>query len=200
MGIIVGLTGGSGAGKSVVSAALAAKGAGWVDADAVYHGLCTPGSELLATLEREFGGVLTAEGALDRPALAKKVFSDKAQLQKLNGITTPRIRAAMAQRAEELFAAGHLVVLYDAPTLFQTGIDADCACVIGVIADRGTRMARIMARDGLSEQAAAARINNQPDSDFYRERCEFIIENNGTAEEAAASAEALWETLISYKE
>ena len=200
MGIVVGLTGGSGAGKSVVSAALAAKGAGWVDADAVYHGLCTPGSELLRTLEETFGGVLTAEGALDRPALAKKVFSDKTQLQKLNGITTPRIRAAMAQRAAELFAAGCPVVLYDAPTLFQTGIDADCACVIGVIADRETRMARIMARDGLSEEAAAARIGNQPDSDFYRARCKFIIENNGTAEEAAASAEALWDSLISYKE
>ena len=200
MGIVVGLTGGSGAGKSVVSAALAVKGAGWVDADAVYHGLCTPGSELLRTLEETFGGVLTAEGALDRSALAKKVFSDKSQLQKLNGITTPRIRAAMAQRAAELFAAGCPVVLYDAPTLFQTGIDADCACVIGVIADRETRMARIMARDGLSEEAAAARIGNQPDSDFYRARCKFIIENNGTAEEAAASAEALWDSLISYKE
>lgn len=200
MGIIVGLTGGSGAGKTVVSAALAAKGAGWVDADAVYHGLCTPGSELLRALEAAFGDVLTPEGALDRPALAKKVFSDKAALAQLNAITTPRIRAAMAQRAEELFAAGHPVVLYDAPTLFQTGIDADCACVIGVIADRATRMARIMARDGLSEQAAAARIGNQPDSGFYRARCDFIIENNGTAEAAAASAEALWDSLISYKE
>lgn len=200
MGVVVGLTGGSGAGKSVVSAALAKLGAGWVDADAVYHGLCTPGSELLETLERTFGGVLTAEGALDRPALAKKVFSDKAQLAKLNGITTPRIRAAMAQRAEELFAEGCPVVLYDAPTLFQTGIDADCTCVIGVIADRATRMARIVARDGLAEEAAAARIGNQPDSDFYRERCKFIIENNGTAEEAAASAAALWETILAYKE
>lgn len=202
MGVVVGLTGGSGAGKSVVSAALAAKGAGWVDADAVYHGLCTPGSELLRTLEETFGGVLTAEGALDRPALAKKVFSDKSQLAKLNGITTPRIRAAMAKRAEELFKEGCPIVLYDAPTLFQTGIDADCACVIGVIADRATRMARIVARDGLSEEAAAARISNQPDSDFYRERCKFIIENNGTAQEAAASAAALWETLlsISHKE
>lgn len=202
MGMIVGLTGGSGAGKSVVSAVLAAKGAGWVDADAVYHGLCTPNSELLQALNAAFGDILTAEGALDRPVLAKKVFSDKAQLEKLNAITTPRIRAAMAQRAEELFAAGCPIVLYDAPTLFQTGINADCARVIGVIADRATRMARIMARDGLSEEAAAARIGNQPDSDFYRNRCDFIIENNGTAEEAAASAAALWETLlsISHKE
>ncbi len=194
-GKIIGLTGGSGVGKSVVASALADKGAGWVDADAVYHGLCVPGSELLATLEQTFGGVLTADGHLDRPALAKKVFSDKAALETLNGITTPRIRAAMAAKAEEYFAAGCPVVLYDAPTLFQTGIDADCDCVIGVVAARETRMMRIMARDGLSEEAAAARIANQPENVFYWSRCDHIIENNGTAEEAAASAAALWEKL-----
>lgn len=196
MGVIIGLTGGSGAGKSVVSSALAARGAGWVDADAVYHGLCAPGGELVRTLSEAFPGVLTPEGGLDRPALAKRVFSDKAALARLNAITTPRIRAAMAARATELFTAGHPVVLYDAPTLFQTGIDRDCARVIGVIADRATRMARIMARDGLTEEAAAARIDNQPDSDFYRARCDFIIENNGSTGEAAAAAQALWEKLL----
>ena len=74
--------------------------------------------------------------------------------------------------------------------------DRDCARVIGVIADRATRMARIMARDGLTAEAAAARIDNQPDSDFYRARCDFIIENNGSTGEVAAAAQALWEKLL----
>lgn len=199
MGAVVGLTGGSGAGKSVVARALARKGAGWVDADAVYHGLCAPGGELIGTLAREFGDVLTPEGRLDRPALAKRVFSDPAALARLNAITTPRIRAAMAAEAARLFAAGCPVVLYDAPTLFQTGIDRDCACTIGVVARYETRLQRIVARDGLTPEAAAARIAAQPDSAFYRARCTYVIENDGTAEQASASAAALWDKLLSAK-
>lgn len=195
MGRIIGLTGGSGAGKSVVGRALAALGAGWVDADAVYHGLCVPGSELLAALEAAFPGVLNEQGELERPALAKRVFSDRAALERLNAITTPRIRAAMAAEADRLFAAGHAIVLYDAPTLFQTGIDRDCDEVIGVIAAREVRIKRIMARDGLTESAAAARIDAQPDEAFYRTRCTHILENNSTQEEVLAWATALWDKL-----
>ena len=88
---IYGLTGGSGAGKSAAAALLVQNGFGWVDADAVYRGLCVPGSALLDALHRAFGDILTPEGALDRPKLASVVFSDPARLTQLGDITTPHI-------------------------------------------------------------------------------------------------------------
>ena len=176
---IYGLTGGSGAGKSAAAQRLAAHGLGWVDADAVYRNLCVPESALLDALHAAFGDILTPDGALDRPALARLVFSDADALAHLNDLTRPYIWQASRERFEQLAAPGTDCILYDAPTLFQTGFDRLCDAVIGVVASRETRIARIMARDGLTRDAAAARIDAQPDSAFYREKCDFILENDG---------------------
>ena len=81
---IIGLTGGSGTGKGTVAARMRALGAGWVDADAVYRTLCAENREMLSALDTAFGGVTDANGVLDRPKLAKIVFSDPAKLQQLN--------------------------------------------------------------------------------------------------------------------
>ena len=91
---IIGLTGGSGTGKGTVAARMRSLGAGWVDADAVYRGLCAENREMLDALDAAFGGVTDENGALDRPKLAKIVFSDPEKLAELNRITTPYIRAA----------------------------------------------------------------------------------------------------------
>ena len=192
---LYGLTGGSGAGKSAAASMLTARGFGWVDADAVYRALCQPGSELLAVLNRAFGGVLTPEGALDRPRLAAAVFSDRAQLARLNEIVNPRIWAASQAAFEALEQDGKTRILYDAPTLFQAGFDRNCDAVIGVVAPREVRMARIMARDGLREGAAAARIDAQPDEAFYRERCRYILENGGDLAALEAQINALCRAL-----
>lgn len=86
---IIGLTGGSGTGKGTVAARMRSLGAGWVDADAVYRGLCAENREMLDALDAAFGGVTDENGALDRPKLAKIVFSDPEKLALLNRITTP---------------------------------------------------------------------------------------------------------------
>ena len=91
---IIGLTGGSGTSKGTVAARMRALGAGWVDADAVYRTLCAENREMLFALDTAFGGVTDANGVLDRPKLAKIVFSDLTKLQQLNEITTPYIRTA----------------------------------------------------------------------------------------------------------
>lgn len=192
---IIGLTGGSGAGKTAVSASFVALGAGTVDADAVYRTLCAESREMLDALQSVFGDVLTPDGRLDRPKLAKIVFSDAEKLKKLNDVTFPYIRKASEARFMELAESGHAIILYDAPTLYQTGADTFCDAVIGVIASRETRIRRIMARDGISEGAAAARIDSQPDAEFYRSRCAFVIENDGTTEELTAAAERVWAEL-----
>ena len=190
---IIGLTGGSGTGKGTFAALLREKGAGWVDADAVYRTLCAENREMLAALDAAFGGVLDQNGALDRPKLASIVFADPEKLKKLNAITLPYIRAASL---EEMRAQGDCpFVLYDAPTLFEVGADDLCECIIGVLAGTEVRVQRIMARDVLDETAARARIGAQPDADFYRARCNYIVENNGGIADLQRQADAIFEDL-----
>lgn len=190
---IIGLTGGSGTGKGTFAALLRDKGAGWVDADAVYRTLCAENHEMLAALDTAFGGVLDGTGALDRPKLARIVFADPEKLRKLNEITLPYIRAASL---DAMHAQGDcLFVLYDAPTLFEAGADDLCERIIGVLADTEVRVQRIMARDGLDETAARARIGAQPDADFYRARCNYIVENNGGLADLQRQADAIFEVL-----
>lgn len=190
---IIGLTGGSGTGKGTFAALLRDKGAGWVDADAVYRTLCAGNHEMLRELDTAFGGVLDENGALDRPKLARIVFADPAKLKRLNEITLPYIRAASL---EAIRAKGDCpFVLYDAPTLFEAGAEDLCERIIGVLADTEVRVRRIMARDGLDEAAARARIGAQPDADFYRARCDYIVENNGGLADLQRQADAIFEVL-----
>lgn len=190
---IIGLTGGSGTGKGTFAALLRDKGAGWVDADAVYRALCAENRDMLHQLDTTFDGVLDETGALNRPKLARIVFADPAKLQKLNEITLPYIRAASL---DAMRAQGDCpFVLYDAPTLFEAGVDDLCECIIGVLADTEVRVQRIMARDGLDEQAARARIGAQPDADFYRARCNYIVENNGDLADLQRQADAIYKDL-----
>lgn len=191
---IIGLTGGSGTGKGTVAALMQAHGAGWVDADAVYHTLCTQNQKMLGELAQTFGDVLTETGTLDRKKLAGIVFSDREKLSLLNQITTPYIRRASVEAILE--QAGRPIVLYDAPTLFESGADTLCQSVIGVLADRETRIRRVIERDGLSEQAARARVLAQPEDDFYRARCAYLIENNGSLTLLAQAVDALYQKLV----
>ena len=195
---IIGLTGGSGTGKGTFAALLREKGAGWVDADAVYRRLCAENRDMLHELDAAFGGVLDETGALDRKKLAAIVFADPDKLKMLNGITLPYIRAASL---DEMRAQGDCpFVLYDAPTLFEVGADDLCERIIGVLADTETRVKRIMARDGLDEASARARIGAQPDADFYRTRCDYIVENNGGIADLQQQADAIFENLAKENE
>ena len=190
---IIGVTGGSGPGKGTVAARMRELGAGWVDADAVYRDLCAANREMLAALNAAFGGVTDETGALDRPKLAKIVFSDPEKLAKLNEITIPYIRAASLDAMQA--QADCPIVLYDAPTLFEGGVDDLCEKTIGVLADTETRVQRVMARDGISEEAARARILAQPDDGFYRARCDYILENNGDLAALWRETDALYTIL-----
>ena len=191
---IIGLTGGSGTGKGTVAARMRSLGAGWVDADAVYRTLCAENRAMLDALDAAFGGVTDDAGALDRPKLAKIVFSDPAKLQKLNEITTPYIRAASRAAIEAQSACP--IVLYDAPTLFEAGADSCCDAIVAVLAPHDTRVRRIIERDGLTDEAARARIDAQPDDAFYREKCAYIIENNGDLDTLYRDTDALYNKLI----
>ena len=192
---VIGLTGGSGAGKSLAAQNFAALGAGIADADAIYRSLCAENHAMLDALQTAFGDILTPAHTLDRKKLAALVFADPDKLQLLNAITIPYIRTQSEQEIARLFGAGHRIVLYDAPTLFETGTDTLCFQTIGVIAAREIRLQRIITRDGLPPAAAAARIDAQPDEHFYRTRCTYILENNGTPAALHAQVHAIWDRL-----
>ena len=192
---IYGLTGSSGAGKSTAAAYFLPYHFGSVDADAVYRKICVPGSALLGELQAAFGDILNSDGSLNRPALASIVFSDADKLKALNTITCSHIWTESQNEFDRLEQRGITQVLFDAPTLFQVGLNVHCHAVIGVIAPREVRITRIMKRDGLTEQAAAARIDAQPDNDFYRRHCDFILENQGDSQALAAQVHALCQTL-----
>ena len=178
---IIGLTGGSGTGKGTVAARMRSLGAGWVDADAVYRGLCAESREMLDALDAAFGG-------------GKIVFSDPEKLALLNRITTPYIRAASLAAIRAQSACP--VVLYDAPTLFEAGADDFCDAVIAVLAPHDTRVSRIIERDHLPEEAARARIDAQPPDSFYRAKCGYIIENNGDLDTLYRDTDALYQILM----
>lgn len=196
---IIGLTGGSGAGKSVASLEMQKLGAGVVDADEVYRYLCNQNKQMLCKLESEFGDILLEDGTLDRKKLAKIVFSDSESLDKLNNITYPYIMEESKKRFDDLKQKGFLISLYDAPTLFQNGAQSICDAVIGVVAKKQTRIERIIKRDGISKESAIARIESQPDDNFYYERCDYILENDVSHETFVNQIKQLFEKLTKLK-
>jgi dephospho-CoA kinase len=186
----IGLTGGIGSGKSTVAALLAARGAVIVDADRIAREVVEPGTPGLAAVVDVFGpGVLTAEGSLDRPALAAVVFADPAARARLDEVVHPRVRA----RAAELVAAApaDAVVVQDVPLLVETGQAGSYDLVLVVEADLETRVRRLVDR-GLTEQDARARIASQATDAQRRAVADVVLLNDGAREELAAQVDRFW--------
>ena len=177
--MIIGLTGQSGSSKSTVSRIFADKGFFVIDADRVSREVTAPGMPALKDIEAAFGsGFIEDDGSLARRKLGSLVFSDRHRLDILEGI----LYSYILRRIDEL-AEGHENVLIDAPTLFDAGCEKKCDIIIGVVADESIRLERIKKRDNISEEDARKRFSSQHSADFFRERCDLIIENNGTQEE-----------------
>ena len=182
----IGLTGPSGAGKSIVAELFARFGVPSVDTDAVYHELLLPPSACLDELVAAFGkDILTPDGHLDRPALAALVFDPAhgERLERLNGITHRHILDRVRVLCLQYEADGVPAVLIDAPVLFESGFDRECDRTLAVLADPDVRLARIMARDGLTREAALSRINAQPSDGFYISRADAVLYDNHAPED-----------------
>lgn len=196
---ILGLTGPSGAGKGVVAQHLRdAHGFAWIDTDAVYHDLTKAPSACLDELTEAFGTGILQNGALHRPALAAIVFSPDAKdkLELLNQITHKHVLAVTAQRIEHARQNGARGAIIDAPLLFESGADATCTHTLAILADKETRKVRIMARDGLSEDAAQKRLDAQKPDAYFIEKADFIIENNGNVQALRMQADTLAKELL----
>ncbi|MCW2641780.1 MAG: dephospho-CoA kinase [Dactylosporangium sp.] len=188
---MVGLTGGIGAGKSAVANQLAALGAIVIDADRLAREAVVTGSEGLAEVVAAFGPeVLAADGALDRAALASRVFGDDAARRRLEGIIHPRVRA----RTAELIAVAppDAVVVNDVPLLVEAGLAGAYELVIVVLADEKTRIARLVEDRGMTPDEAAARIRAQASDEQRREVADVVIVNDGTMDDLRNKVDEVW--------
>lgn len=193
--IRLGLTGGIGAGKSTVARELERLGAVVVDADAIAREVVAPGTPGLAAVAREFGdGVLTPEGALDRPALGRVVFADPAARVRLEEITHPLIAAETARRVAVL-AAG-TVVVHDVPLIVERGL-ADRYDLVAVVgADEDVRIERLVRDRGMSREDALARIRAQATDVERRAVADVWLDNSGSPEHLLEQVHRLWDERL----
>lgn len=183
-GIVVGLTGQTGAGKSIVSNLLVNRGYRVIDADIVARQVVDKGAKCLIDLVLAFGiEILEADGTLNRRKLGALVFSDKAKRAELNKITFPYIQEEILMQIGQLRQKEDTPIFLDAPTLLESGSDAFCDKVVSVIAPLELRMQRIVSRDQLSRQEAENRIGSQHDDAYYTSRSDFVIHNGGDLSE-----------------
>lgn len=177
-GITIGITGGTGSGKTSALRALCALGGRIIDCDAVYHRELAANARLRRDITRAFGDVFDGE-KLNRQKLGGIVFSDPEALHRLNGIVNIHLLPVIRREAE-----GHLIVGLDAINLLQSGLAALCRETVAVLAPTEQRVRRIMERDGISEDYARLRIGAQQPEEYYRQHCSRILENRADGPEA----------------
>ena len=172
----VGLTGGIGSGKSEVSRFLESFGAYIVDTDILARESVAPNSDGLREIARAWPSVVRA-GNLNRSALAEIVFKDPGAREKLNAIVHPHVRRLAQDR--ERFAAPDQIVVHVVPLLFETGYAAQCDATIVVVSPDDQRIARVVRRDGMTEDRVRARMAAQMDPNAARGLATYVIENDG---------------------
>ena len=174
-GLILGITGGTGCGKTTLLKTIEEKGGLVLDCDAIYHELLATDISLLNAIETRFPGTVE-NGTLQRKKLGAIVFSDEKALEDLNKITHGAIKAEVLRR----LAHKPKLAAIDAIGLFEGGLAELCDFTVAVTAPAEIRVQRLMKRDGISEDYARSRIAAQHAENWFRERCDWILENNGT--------------------
>ena len=173
--MIIGITGGSGCGKTTLLNLIAEKGGLVLDCDAIYHELLKTDSRLLAAIDARFPGVIE-DGQLNRKKLGAIVFSDETALLDLNAITHAAVKKEVLRRLE---SSPNLAAI-DAIGLFEGGLAELCDATVAVTAPVEERVKRLMRRDGISEDYARSRIAAQHDEAWFRKKCDCVLENNSS--------------------
>ncbi len=192
---VVGLTGQSGSGKTMVSDYLADLGYSVINADLVARAVTVRGSDCNRKLRELFPDCVNEELELDRRKLGSIVFADKEKLELLNSTIFPYINSLIEMEIAEFEDIGSKLVILDAPTLFEAGADRHCDLIISVVSDDIIREQRIAKRDNLPPQQIADRFNSQNPKSFYVKNSDYIIENNGSKEALLVNAKNLIEKI-----
>ena len=174
-GLIIGITGGTGCGKTTLLNVIRTAGGLVLDCDAIYHDLLTRDDALLSAIDARFPGVVE-NGQLQRKKLGSIVFADAKALEELNTITHGAIRQEVLRQLE----SRPKLAAIDAIALFESGLAELCDVTVAVTAPREDRVLRLMARDGISRAYAESRIDAQHGDAWFRQRCRHILENNDT--------------------
>ena len=193
--MIVGITGGTGSGKTSLLNLIAARGGLILDCDAIYHELLASDTAMLAAIGSRFPGTVE-NGTLNRKKLGGIVFAEPAALQDLNRITHAAVKAEVLRRLE---TAPELAAI-DAIGLFEGNLSELCDVTVAVTAPEKLRIARLMQRDGISEDYAASRIRAQHDDRWYRERCDYVIVNDSDFQSFQTKCLAFLHTIGIMKE
>ena len=189
--MVIGITGGTGCGKTTFLNCIAELGGIILDCDAIYHELLRTDESLLRAIESRFPGTVT-EGSLNRKALGAIVFSDESALQDLNAITHAAVKSVVLEQLQK--HNGKLIAI-DAIGLFEGDLACLCDVTVAVTAPEEERIRRIMARDGISRSYAESRIRAQHPNEWFSERCDYTLENSSTSDHFRTQCIAFLRTL-----
>ena len=198
--LVLGLTGQSGAGKGVFSAAsLKNEGFAVLDTDKTAREVVQKGQPCLDELVRCFSDeILNDDGTLNRRKLATVAFCDEIKHCQLNKITHFYIMQKIEQWVKDCEKQGVKCAIIDAPLLFESGADKLCDMTLGIIAPYEIRLERIMSRDGIDEKNGKIRLDSQPKDEFFLEKCTYILKNDASADEFEKKAQQfINDTLLS---
>ena len=188
--MIIGITGGTGCGKTTLLNEIRKLGGLVLDCDAIYHELLRTDRTMLSAIETRFPGVVE-DGSLNRKKLGSIVFADPDALLDLNAITHAAVKAEVLRRLEEKPALAAI----DAIGLFEGGLAVLCDVTVAVTAPAELRIQRLMQRDSISEEYARSRIDAQHDESWFRQRCDYVLENDGSIDAFATKCLAFLHTL-----
>jgi L-threonylcarbamoyladenylate synthase len=175
---IVGITGGTGCGKTTALEAIRLCSGMVIDCDAEYHRLLESDTKMLSAIEDRFPGVVV-DGKLQRKELGKRVFAQEAELAALNAITHPRVKEAVL----DMLPSTPSLVAIDAIGLFEGGLADLCDITVAITAPEEDRIQRLIRREGISREYAAARIAAQRSNEEFSKMCDYTLENDGTYED-----------------
>ena len=195
---VIGVTGGSGAGKSVVMDRLEELGAAVIRADDIYHKLLRSDEGLLEKLRDRFIDAFPIPGgSFDRTVMRRLAFSDPQALADLNRITHPHVVSEIRRVMASVFLQNNETpVAIEAIALIGSGLEGLCSVKVAVTAPFEERVRRIMERDGLSREDTLKRIQNQKSDEYYTANCDIDLENNKGTPELTEKVDNLWKANV----
>ena len=193
--MIIGITGGSGCGKTTLLNLIQDQGGLVMDCDAIYHRLLQTDTAMLSAIEERFPGVVE-NGVLNRKKLGAIVFADESALLDLNKITHTAVKTEVLRQLE----AQPKLAAIDAIGLFEGNLASLCDITVAVVSPVEDRVQRLMARDGITEEYARSRIAAQHEDSWFRQRCTVTLENTSTLDAFATKCIAFLHTLGIMKE
>lgn len=194
---IIGITGPTGAGKTSLLRQVEKLDGAVIDCDAIYHELLNTNKDLQAALENQFGPLRDENGCIDRKKLGSIVFGNSEQLQILNSIAWKFIIARIKTLVQEYQEAGQELIAIDAIALLESPLKDLCQVTVAVIAPPEERVRRIMAREGISEEYAWARVKAQKPNEYFTQNCDWVlVSDSKTAKKFAQKAQRFLKELL----